>query len=59
MAIHCKNEWFEMVCKSIKGKGVELSGVPLPGFPNTEIQINTTGQSGRETLCEAFIFYET
>ncbi len=58
MSIYCKGEWFEMVCDSIKEKDLKLSGVPLPGFPDTEIQINTTGQSGRETLCEAFIFYE-
>jgi len=30
----------------------------LPGFPEREIQINTTGQAGRDTLCEAYIFYE-
>jgi ubiquinone/menaquinone biosynthesis C-methylase UbiE len=58
MSDHCKGEWFEMVCNSIKGKGLELSGVPLPGFPENEVQINTTGQSGREAMCEAFIFYE-
>ncbi len=58
MSIHCKGEWFEMVCNSIKDENLALSGVPLPGFPEREIQINTTGQSGRETLCEAFIFYD-
>ena len=56
--LFCKGEWFEMVCDSLEKQGIELSGVPLPEFPEKQIQINTTGQAGRGTLCEAFIFYE-
>lgn len=55
---HCKGEWFEMVSASLENKNVKFSKIPLPGFPDKQIQINTTGQSGRDTLCEAFIFYE-
>ncbi len=55
---HCKGEWFELVCESYKTDGCQISGVSLPGFPEEKLQIGTTGQAGRDTLCEAFIFYE-
>ena len=55
---YCCGEWYEMVCRSIDDRTLKLSGVPLPGFPDREVQINTTGQAGRDTLCEAFIFYK-
>ena len=55
---NCKGDLFEMICESLERENIELSGVPLPGFPENLIQIGTTGQAGRDTLCEAFIFYE-
>jgi len=56
--MHCKGEWFDLVCRSIDEGILEYSGVPLPGFPDREIQLNTTGQAGRDTLCPAYIYYE-
>ena len=58
ISMHCKGEWFELVCESYKTDGCQISGVPLPGFPEEQLQVSTTGQSGRDSLCEAFIFYE-
>jgi SAM-dependent methyltransferase len=55
---HCKGDWFELVCESYSNEGCSYSGVILPGFPDDQTQIKTTGQSGCDTLCEAFIFYE-
>lgn len=56
--LHCKGDWFEQVCESYTVDGNQCFGVMLPKFPKDEIQINTTGQAGFGTLCEAFIFYE-
>ena len=56
--LHCKGDWFELVCESYSKEGCKYAGHFLPGFPNDETQIQTTGQSGCDTLCEAFIFYE-
>ena len=53
-----KNDWFEMICKSLEREDIEIHGVTLPGFPENQIQINTTGFAGRESLYKAFIFYE-
>lgn len=58
ISMHCKGEWFEMVCEGRGVGGRQVSGVSLPGFPEEKLQISTTGQSGRDSLCEAFIFYE-
>ena len=55
---NCTNEWFEMICESLEREDIEISGVSLPGFPENQIQINTTGQAGRDSLYEAFIFYQ-
>jgi SAM-dependent methyltransferase len=56
--IHCKGDWFNLVCESYTAVECQYLGKKLPRFPADEIQINTTGQSGCDTLCEAFIFYD-
>ncbi len=53
-----KNEWFKTVCKSYNSPPVVYKGTELPGFPSDTIQTNTTGQSGVNTLKEAFVFYQ-
>lgn len=55
---YCKGEWFELVCNSIDHDDLSINGNKLPHFPEDEMQISTTGQAGRGTLCEAYIFYE-
>jgi len=50
--------WFDLVCRSEHEKGLKVNGVPLPGFPDAETQVMTTGQSGCPTLREANFFYE-
>ena len=55
---HCRGQWFELMCESLEGKDVEFAGVQLPGYPDDQIQINTTGLAGMDTLCEAYIFYD-
>lgn len=55
----CSNdEWLLMLCDSQEENGLNLFGIPLPGFPDEKIQILTTGQAGKSTLLPAFIFYE-
>ncbi len=56
--LHCKGDWFDLVCKSYLAPEQNKNKLNLPGFPDEAVQIRTTGQAGRETLCEAFIFYE-
>ncbi|AQU99942.1 class I SAM-dependent methyltransferase [Desulfococcus multivorans] len=53
-----QDDWFEAVCRSYSNPPVFYNGIKLPGFPSDEIQTNTTGQSGINTLKEAFIFYQ-
>lgn len=55
--VQCRGKWFNLMLKSIENNSLKLSGVPLPGFPDKEIQTNTTGMSGPEALCEAYIFH--
>lgn len=55
---HCKGDWFNLVCESYNKSGCLYDNHLLPSFPDEETQINTTGKAGRDTLCEAFIFYE-
>ncbi len=52
------DEWFSTICTSYLNPPVMFNGKPLPGFPSDTIQANTTGQSGVETLREAFVFYQ-
>jgi ubiquinone/menaquinone biosynthesis C-methylase UbiE len=51
-------EWFDLICKSYFNRTVSFNNILLPYFPSDQIQINTTGQCGVNTLREAFIFYE-
>lgn len=55
--MHSLNEWFELICQSYTNPPVCYRGVALPGFPPEQLQRNTTGDSGRGTLLEAFRFY--
>lgn len=50
-----EEEWFNCIVKQeILLLNKRFS---LPGLPSEEIQINTTSQSGKDTLIEAFTFY--
>jgi hypothetical protein len=53
-----QDEWFSAVCESYLNPPVVVDGKILPAFPSDVIQANTTGQSGVDTLKEAFIFYQ-
>lgn len=53
-----QHEWFTAVCESYLNPPVVVDGKELPGFPSDEIQANTSGQSGVNTLKKAFIFYQ-
>lgn len=53
-----QDEWFNAICNSYLKPPVVVDGKTLPMFPPDQIQINTTGQAGIETLKEAFIFYQ-
>jgi Methyltransferase domain len=53
-----QDEWFTAVCGSYLKPPVVIDGKELPAFPSDIIQENTTGQSGVNTLKEAFIFYQ-
>ena len=52
------DDWFKTICNSYSNPPVFYNGLELPGFPPDQIQINTTGQTGINTLKEAFIFYQ-
>lgn len=49
--------WFKLIVKSYDSPPVIWNDNLLPAFPSDTIQLNTTGQSGIETLKEAYIFY--
>jgi hypothetical protein len=53
-----KDYWFKTICDSINNDNLTFNGHSLPRFPEATLQINTTGQAGEATLCEAHIFYE-
>jgi 2-polyprenyl-3-methyl-5-hydroxy-6-metoxy-1,4-benzoquinol methylase len=53
-----EDDWFAAVCESYLNPPLVVDGKELPAFPSDEIQANTTGQSGVDTLKEAFIFYQ-
>jgi hypothetical protein len=53
-----QDEWFNAVCESYLNPPVIVDGKTLPAFPSDAIQANTTGQSGVNTLKDAFIFYQ-
>ena len=56
--LYCKGDWFNMVCESYSKDHCKYKGQNMPRFPDENTQINTTGQAGCDTLCEAYIFYE-
>jgi hypothetical protein len=49
--------WLKKICESYLKPPVYHEGKRLPRFPSEDIQINTTGQRGINTLKEAFVFY--
>ena len=53
-----EDEWFDLICDSYKSPPRSFEGNELPAFPPDQLQINTTGQAGPETLWEASIFYQ-
>jgi hypothetical protein len=53
-----QDDWYNAVCESYSKPTVSVKGKLLPKFPSDQVQINTTGQAGLETLKEAFIFYQ-
>jgi len=53
-----QDEWFKAICESYTNPPVFHNGLELPGFPSDQIQANTTGQAGINTLKEAFVFYQ-
>ena len=50
--------WFDTILQSYQNPPVYHEGKKLPGFPSDTLQINTTGQAGKATLEEAYIFYQ-
>lgn len=52
------DEWFKLVSQSYLAPPVSFKNKTLPAFPSDLIQANTTGQSGVNTLQEAFVFYK-
>jgi SAM-dependent methyltransferase len=50
--------WFDAICESYEKPSAYFDGKLLPAFPPDQIQINTTGQAGVNTLREAFVFFE-
>lgn len=54
MKQHSRQDWFEQMLAAASGAPQAPS---LPGFPDAETQIRTTGAAGAATLQEAFQFY--
>ena len=57
-AVISQDKWFQTIFESYKNPPVFVNGQKLPAFPSENIQTNTTGQAGINTLKEAFIFYQ-
>lgn len=55
--MHVDEVWFQKVLESYKAPPVYHRGLPMPGFPPDQVQVNTTGQAGEPTLREAYNFY--
>ena len=53
-----QDAWFNKICESYLKPSVFHRGRKLPSFPSDIMQVNTTGQSGINTLKEAFVFYK-
>lgn len=56
-ALATRDNWFEAIARGQLNQPTSYQGRLLPGFPSESIQIGTTGQCGKETLREAFVFY--
>lgn len=50
--------WANTIAQSYTNPPVFHRGVELPGFPSDQLQVQTTGQAGLNTLKEAFFFYQ-
>ena len=48
-------EWLKVLTRSINEPVID--GVAMPGFPSDEIQTNSVGSAGAQTLLQAFNFY--
>lgn len=54
-----KGDWFAEVERSLSENGLlSPCGDPLPTFPDTTLQKNTTGLDGIAALQQAFCFYQ-
>lgn len=53
-----QNDWFNLICESYLKPPQSYRGRELPRFPSDTVQKNTTGQSGVDTLRNAFVFYQ-
>lgn len=52
------DQWFELLCLSLKQDDVTYKHGTLPRFPDNTTQINTVGMAGKDTLREANIFFQ-
>ncbi|WP_413625501.1 class I SAM-dependent methyltransferase [Luteibacter sp. Lutesp34] len=54
-----RRKWFDSIMMSlVETNRISPLGDPLPGFPDEVTQRNTTGLAGRDTLKQAFSFYD-
>ena len=52
------DDWFDLVVQSLNGGGFRsVHSDPLPGFPEPQLQFNTTGLDGVAALRQAYCFY--
>jgi ubiquinone/menaquinone biosynthesis C-methylase UbiE len=51
------DKWLSLIIES-QNHSIPFNDCPLPSFPSKQIQLNTTGLAGDDTLQEAFKFYE-
>jgi hypothetical protein len=51
-------DWYKAIIESTKRGDVRFGNVVLPGYPINELKVNTVGASGKDTVVEAFAFYE-
>jgi SAM-dependent methyltransferase len=47
--------WLAMLVRSINERVID--GIPMPGFPEEELQRNIVGSAGKQNLREAFMFF--
>ena len=56
MKKYTDEEYFKLLCRAEYES--EIDGVKMPAFPDREIQVNTVGHYGEQTLKEGFTFYK-